>query len=185
MLLQLAWAFIKIGLFAIGGGLATLPSIYQLSRDTGWVSSTDISNMIAVAESTPGPIGINMATYVGYLTAGVPGAFLAPLALTLPSVLVCLSIAKVLDKVKTSPLVQSVFASLRPASAGLIFATGLGLALNTYWGQVPQGLAAWLTDLNWSLLGLSAALLLIYKTSKCHPILLIVLAAVAGMVLKL
>lgn len=185
MLIKLVLAFAKIGLFAVGGGLATLPFLYELSQETGWFTSTDISNMIAVAESTPGPIGINMATYVGYLTAGVPGALLAPLALTLPSVLVCLSISKVLDKIKTSPLVQTIFASLRPASAGLIFATGLGLALNTYWNQVPKDLAAWLTALNWPLLGLSAALLLIYKTSKCHPILLIVLAAVAGMVLKL
>lgn len=185
MLLQLAWAFIKIGLFAIGGGLATLPFIYQLSQDTGWVSYADISNMIAVAESTPGPIGINIATYVGYLTAHIPGAIIAPLALTLPSLIICVSISKMLDKVKSSPLVQSIFDSLRPASAGLIFATGLDLTLNTYWSQVPNDLAAWLTALNWPLLGLSAALLLIYKTSKCHPILLIVLAAVAGMVLKL
>lgn len=184
MLLQLAWAFIKIGLFAIGGGLATLPFIYQLSQDTGWVSYADISNMIAVAESTPGPIGINIATYVGYLTAHIPGAIMAPLALTAPSVLICVSISKMLDKVKSSPLVQSIFDSLRPASAGLILVAGLNMALMTYWGDLPKTLLGWL-GLDWKLVVLSAALLFFLKKYKPHPILLILAAALAGIFLKL
>lgn len=183
MLLQLIFAFFKIGLFAIGGGLATLPFLYQLSHDTGWISSTDIGNMIAIAESTPGPIGVNMATYVGYLTAGVPGAILAPLALTVPSIIICISISKILDKVKTSPLIQSIFASLRPASAGLILVAGLHLALTTYWGKLPDS-PNWLS-LDWRLLLLSLGLLLVYKKSKCHPIILIVLAGLAGIIFQL
>lgn len=184
MLLQLAWAFIKIGLFAIGGGLATLPFIYQLSRDTGWVSYADISNMIAVAESTPGPIGINIATYVGYLTAHIPGALIAPLALTLPSIIICVSISKMLDKVKSSPLVQSIFDSLRPASAGLILVAGLNMALMTYWSDLPKSLMGWL-GFDWKLLALSAALLFFLKKYKPHPILLILAAALAGMLFRL
>lgn len=184
MLLQLMIEFFKIGLFAIGGGLATLPFLYQLSHDTDWISSTDIGNMIAIAESTPGPIGVNMATYVGYLTAGVPGTILAPLALTVPSIIICISISKILDKVKTSPLIQSIFTSLRPASAGLILVAGLHLALTTYWEKLPDSLSSWLS-LDWKLLLLSTGLFLIYKKSKCHPIILILLAGLAGIFFQL
>lgn len=185
MLIPLILAFFKIGLFAIGGGLATLPFLYQLSQETGWFNSNDISTMIAVAESTPGPIGINMATFIGYLVAGIPGALLTPLALTAPSVIICLSISKILDNIKNSPLVQSIFATLRPASAGLILATGLGLVVTTFWGKLPQSPIAWLTQLNWKLLMLSAALLFFLKKYKPHPILVIILAALAGIIFKL
>lgn len=184
MLIDLIIAFIKIGLFAVGGGLATLPFIYQLSQDTGWISTSDISTMIAVSESTPGPIGVNIATYVGYLTAGLPGAILAPLALTAPSVIICIAIAKMLDKVKEAPLVTAIFDSLRPASASLILVAGFTLARSTYWSGHSKSLSDWLA-IDWRLLLLSAALLFFLKKYKPHPILLILVSAVIGIVFQL
>lgn len=113
ILLLLMWEFFKTGLFAIGGGLATLPFLYEMSVKTGWFTATDIANMIAISESTPGPLGINMATYVGYNTAGVAGAILAPIGEVLPSIIIILIIAKVLEKFKENQIVQDVFYGLR------------------------------------------------------------------------
>lgn len=185
MLLALMIAFFKIGLFAIGGGLATLPFLYQLSQDTGWFSSADIATMIAVSQSTPGPIGINMATYVGFQVAGPAGAVTASLALVAPSVVICVGVAKLLDQVKQSPLVQAIFSSLRPASAGLIVLATLQLAQTTYWPTRPRHPAGWFTTLNWRLALLSLVLFFLLKRYKLHPVLLVVLAALAGIMFQL
>ena len=91
--LVLFWEFFKTGLFAVGGGLATLPFLYDMSARTGWFSGGQLADMLAVSESTPGPIGVNMATYVGYVTAGVGGAVVATLGLIAPSFLIVLVIA--------------------------------------------------------------------------------------------
>ena len=93
LLLHLFFEFFKVGLFAVGGGLATLPFLYALSAKTGWFTPADIADMIAVSESTPGAIGLNMATFAGYLTGGVPGAVIATVGLTVPSIIVILLIA--------------------------------------------------------------------------------------------
>ena len=100
--LRLMIEFFKTGLFAIGGGLATLPFLYELSEKTGWFTTTDISNMIAISESTPGPIGINMSTYVGFHTAGLLGGIVTTLSLVLPSIIIIEIISKVLTKFKES-----------------------------------------------------------------------------------
>ena len=94
--LKLYWEFFKTGLFAVGGGMATLPFLQNIGQSTGWYSYTDLMNMLAVSESTPGPIGINMATYVGYTAAGVPGAVIATLGEVTPSIIVILIVAAVL-----------------------------------------------------------------------------------------
>ena len=120
--LRLAWEFFKTGLFSVGGGLATLPFLYAMSAKTGWFTATDISNMIAISESTPGPMGINMATYVGFTSFGVIGTFLAPLSLVLPSIIVIIIVAKILDAFKESKLVSDIFSGLRPASTAMIAA---------------------------------------------------------------
>ena len=104
MYLQLFWEFFKTGLFAIGGGMATIPFLYDISGKTGWFSHMDLANMIAVSESTPGPIGVNMATYIGFITGmnqggvatAILGAVTATLGLTTPSIIVILMIAAVL-----------------------------------------------------------------------------------------
>ena len=120
--------FFFTGLFAVGGGLATLPFLYEISARTGWFSNQDILNLIAISESTPGAIGINMSTYAGYVTLGVGGGVLATLALISPSLIVIVMISKVLEKFRDSKIVQGIFKGLRPASTGLIAAAGLGVA---------------------------------------------------------
>lgn len=185
MLIQLILAFFRIGLFAIGGGLATLPFLYQLSYQTNWFSVADISNMIAVSQSTPGPIGINMASYVGFMTLGIPGVIVATFSLIAPSLIICIAISRTLDIVKNSPLVQSIFSSLRPASAALIFVAGINLALTTYWDKIPRTISQGFHYFQWQMLALSLLLLIILKTRKPHPILLILLSALCGIIFKL
>ena len=125
LLLHLFFEFFKVGLFAVGGGLATLPFLYALSAKTGWFTPADIADMIAVSESTPGAIGLNMATFAGYLTGGVPGAVIATVGLTVPSIIVILLIANLLDNFQEKPLVKHAFYGLRPASIALIAASGI------------------------------------------------------------
>ena len=122
--LQLFFEFFKVGLFAVGGGMATFPFLTDLADKTGWYTQQQLIDMIAIAESTPGPIGVNTATYVGFTTAGLPGALIASLGLITPSVIIILIIARVLARFKDSKLVQDVFYGLRPASTGLIAAAG-------------------------------------------------------------
>ena len=93
----------------MGGGLATLPFLYNIADTTGWYTHADVANMIAVSESTPGALGINMATYAGYLTAGVPGGVVATLGLISPSIVIILVIARMLKRFQNSPLVQRGF----------------------------------------------------------------------------
>ena len=123
--LRLFWEFFKTGLFAVGGGLATLPFLYDMSGKTGWFSTSQLADMIAVSESTPGPIGINMATYVGFETAGVAGAVIATLGLITPSIIIIILIARVLQQFRQNRFVDAAFYGLRPCSVGLIAAAGL------------------------------------------------------------
>ncbi len=123
--LQLFWEFFKTGLFSVGGGLATIPFLQEISVKTGWYSLADLADMIAVAESTPGPIGVNTATYAGFITAGILGALCATLSLVLPSLIISLLVAKILQSFKDNRIVNNVFCGLRPASIGLIAAAGV------------------------------------------------------------
>ena len=119
-LLRLYWEFFKTGLFAVGGGMATLPFLKDIGETTGWYTYSDLMNMLAVSESTPGPIGINMATYVGFTVGGVPGAVIATIGEVTPSIIVILIVAAMLKKFRDSKYVQNAFYGLRPASTGLI-----------------------------------------------------------------
>ena len=125
---QLFFKFFKTGLFAIGGGLATLPFLQNISEKYGWYTSQDLVDMIAISESTPGPIGINMATYVGYKTAGLPGAIIAVIGEVLPSIIVIVLIAHYYMKFHEHPKVAAAFYGVRPAVAGLIGAAGFEVA---------------------------------------------------------
>lgn len=122
--LTLFYEFFKIGLFAVGGGLATIPFLMDIADKYPWLTREMLADMIAVSESTPGPIGVNMATYAGFEAAGVAGALTATFSLVLPSFLVILLVARFLQKYNSSPLVQSTFSCIRPAVAGLIGAAG-------------------------------------------------------------
>lgn len=125
--LRLFWEFFKTGLFAVGGGMATVPFLKNIGLATGWYSQTDLMNMLAVSESTPGPIGINMATYVGFTVAGIPGAVIATIGEVTPSIIVILIVAAMLTKFRNSNYVENAFYGLRPASSGLIGAACAGV----------------------------------------------------------
>ncbi|MBQ3693236.1 MAG: chromate transporter, partial [Synergistaceae bacterium] len=129
---KLFWEFFKTGLFAMGGGMATLPFLYDISDRTNWFTHQNLADMIAVSESTPGPIGVNMATYSGYLTAGLPGSVIATLGLITPSVIVILIVYAFLHAFKDNRYVNAVFYGLRPASAAMITAAGLIVSRITF-----------------------------------------------------
>ncbi len=184
--LQLFWEFLKIGLFAVGGGMATLPFLQRLSVQTGWFSQDLITDMIAVSESTPGPIGINMATYVGCNIAGVPGGIIATIGEVLPSVIIVILVSKSLERFRNNPLVGHAFYGLRPAVTGLIAAA----LLNVFQVAVLNISAliggASMPDIFTLLkLALFAAFFYAIRKFKKHPILYIAAGAVLGIVLKL
>ena len=180
-LLRLIVEFFKTGLFAVGGGLATLPFLYEMGEKTGWFGAQDVLNLLAVSESTPGPIGVNMSTYVGFITAGIPGAILASLALAAPCIIVILLVIRVLDKFKGNPLVDSIFKALRPASIGMITAALIGVVKESLLHlEAFAGLNTILSVFNWKGIALAVALWLIMKKWKAHPIAYIAIAAAAG-----
>ena len=183
VLVQLFLEFFKTGLFAVGGGMATLPFLYDMAERTGWFTAAQIADMLAVSESTPGPIGINMSTYVGFITAGVPGAVIASLSLAAPCVIVILLVIRVLDKFKGSPLVDSIFKALRPASIGMITAALIGVVKESLL-ILPNwaGMSTILSVFNWKGIVLAVVLWFVMKKWKTHPIAYIAIAAAAGVV---
>lgn len=183
-LLIMCLEFFKTGLLSIGGGLATLPFLYEMADKYPWFTRAQLSDMIAVSESTPGPMGVNMATYAGYTTAGIPGALLATFSLVLPSILIILIVARFLQKFQDSVLIQRVLSGLRPASVGLIAAAGYGILKLALGLNFAGGIAAWI---NWSALGLGLVLtgLYFFLGKKLHPIFFIAMGAAAGLVLSL
>ena len=159
ILLRLFYEFFKTGLFSVGGGMATIPFLQHMGETTGWFTNQDLTTMIAVSESTPGPLGVNMATYVGYQTAGVPGALVATLGVITPGAILILIIAGFLQKFRSNRSVEAVFAGLRPASTALIAAAGLSVAM--------------FAAMKWTPL------------KKLHPIAFIAAGAAAGILLQL
>ena len=185
ILLRLFWEFFKTGLFAVGGGMATLPFLYDMSARTGWFTQARLADMIAVSESTPGPIGVNMATYVGFETAGIPGAVVATLGLICPSIIIILLIARVLKQFRESKTVDAVFYGLRPCSIALIAAAGLLVARVTFLNQDAPAAGFNPTELlRWKELLLAAVLLVLTRfvkpLKKLHPVVFIALSAAVG-----
>lgn len=198
--LKLFYKFFSTGLFSVGGGLATLPFLQRMADETGWFTRAQLADMLAVSESTPGPIGVNMATYVGFTTGGIqwgiPGSILGALTATLglvaPSIIVILIIAGMLNKFGESKLVKSAFYGLRPASVALIASAGLSVALEVF---VKPGILEAKWDIG-KLLGyfdyraiiLAVILLVLTRyvkfTKKLHPICFIALSAVVGVVFR-
>ena len=188
--LQLFWEYFKAGLFAVGGGMATIPFLYEISDRTGWFTHRDLANMLAVSESTPGPIGVNMATYVGYITGmkeggvanAILGAVTASMGLVMPSLIVILIVAAMLKRFKNSPLVQKTFYGLRPASTGLIAAAGLSVAISNLFDTAAS-------SVNWKGCILAVVLWVltnkVSKTKKLHPIVFIGFSALVGIVFSM
>lgn len=196
MYLKLFWEFFKTGLFAIGGGMATVPFLQDIALRTGWYTAGQLADMIAVSESTPGPIGVNMATYVGYtvgvshggVAMGVASAVIATLGLITPSVIIILIISYFLKKFREAKVVNNTLYGLRAASVALISAAGINIVLFSLLG-VQDLFHIADAKINPLAILLAAVVLVltryVKKTKKLHPIWFIALSAVAGVVFKL
>ncbi|MCD8192927.1 MAG: chromate transporter [Oscillospiraceae bacterium] len=185
--LRLFYEFFKTGLFSVGGGLATLPFLQEMSARTGWFTSSELADMLAVSESTPGAIGINMATYVGWKTAGVPGGVIATLGLIAPSIVVILVIAYFLQSFHDNKYVTAAFYGIRPASTALIAAAGVSVLLIALVNTEQFALTGSLGDLI-SLKGAALFVILwlltnvVKPTTRLHPIVFIAFSAAVGIV---
>lgn len=187
--LHLFIEFFKAGLFAIGGGLATIPFLQDIARRYNWFTEAELTDMIAVSESTPGPIGINMSTYAGYragfaeggVLTGILGGIVATLSLVLPSIIVILIIAGFLQKFKENKFVKNTFYALRPAVIGMLAVTLLGVALPIFF---DFSATAFLEIVNLKAIALFGLILFGILKFKKHPILYIGIGALVGILLK-
>ena len=188
-LLILFLEFFKIGLFSVGGGLATLPFLYDLADKYEWLRLEQIPDMVAVSESTPGPLGVNMATYAGFQCAGILGGIVATVGLVTPSVIIIILVYRFLEKFRSSAVVERAFYGLRPVVVGLIGAAGFGVMLIALFHMdivQTEGLhniAGWFRWKEWILF------FLIFFASKkwksIHPIVFVVIGAAAGIIFHL
>lgn len=172
MLLNLFFEFFKIGLFAIGGGLVTIPFLYSLSEKTAWFSQSQISDMIAISEATPGPLGVNMATYTGFLTNGIIGGITATLGLVTPSIIVIIIIANFLNKFGKNKTVKKIFYGLRAGVVALILIAGINILKEALF--TSEFSLKIFETLIFSLL-----LILLQKT-KLHPVVFIIISGIIG-----
>lgn len=182
--LQLFYEFFKIGLFAVGGGMATIPFLQRLSVSSGWYSQALISDMIAISESTPGPIGINMATYVGFHVAGLLGGVTATLGVVCPAIIIVTLVSKSLEKFSNNKQVDYIFYGLRPAVTGLIAAAGFSVvkvALLNQGAVLADG--SFLSLFCWEKVIYCVIVFWAIKKFKKHPVLYILISAVSGLLL--
>ena len=189
ILLQLFWEFFKTGLFAVGGGMATIPFLSEMAERTGWFTRGMLADMIAVAESTPGPIGVNTATYVGYTTGGVPGGVVATLGLVTPSFIIILIVAAFLKAFRSNRYVERVFYGIRPASVGMIAAAFVAVMRLCMLDTDSYAASKRLSDLfNWKGLLLFAVIWVlsgfVKRTKKLHPVVFIAASAAVGIVFR-
>lgn len=182
--LLLFWEFFKTGLFSVGGGLATIPFLYEMMEKYHWFTQSGLLNMIAISESTPGPVGVNMATYVGYHVSGgnILASIIATVGLVMPSVIIICVIARVLKTYRDNPYVEDAFYGLRPATCGLILSAAIGVFASVLFpsGSFTMDSTFWIHLALMALAGVAAFFL-----KKMHPIVLICLCAVMGIVLQL
>ena len=179
--LRLFYEFFKTGLFAIGGGLATLPFLRDMAAKTGWFTEAALADMIAISESTPGPIGVNMATYAGYSAGGNLGALSATLGLITPAILTIFLVAKILDAFRDNKYVNAVFYGLRPAVAGLIAAAGITVAKASLLCLPYKGSV--LALFHWPSVAIFVVAFVLFKVFKKHPIWYLAASALAGILM--
>ena len=178
----LIFEFFKTGLFAIGGGPATIPFLMEMAKKYPWFTMQELSSMIAISESTPGPIGLNMATYAGFRTLGPFGGIVSTLALVLPSIIVIIIIAKFLEGFQENRIVQAVFKGIRPAVTALIAAAVIDMIRVTLFTEeagklIPQYKGCILCVIIFALLQWK-------KLQKLHPAVWFLVAAAAGVVFR-
>lgn len=181
--LELFIEFFQIGLFAIGGGPATIPFLMDIPTRHDWYEVADVANMLAVSESTPGPIGINMATYAGYNAAGFLGGIVATLSLVLPSLIVIILIAKLLNNFSQNVYVKSSFGMIRPAVTGLIATAVYGIFRTALFtsktGEFHFPVALMAVCLGFYIL------MSLKACKKLHPAFWILCGAIMGIIFKL
>ena len=179
-LLLMFLEFFKTGLFAVGGGLATIPFLREIGVRYGWYTMSDLSTMIAVSESTPGPMGVNMASYVGFSQYGILGSIVVTLGLVLPSLIIICIIANFLEKFKEVTLVQQIFAGLKPAVVGLIGSAVISMSSTVF---IPDGFNTTVfTDISFYTTLIIFLISVVLAFKKLNPILIICLSAILGIV---
>ena len=180
---KIFYEFFKIGLFAVGGGPATIPYLMDLAEKYDWFTMEDVTNMIAISESTPGPLGLNMATYVGTDALGFWGGAWASIALTIPSIIIIVLVAKFLSNFSQNRWVKAAFYTIRPAVAGLIAAAVCNVfEVSLFVEKAGERIFAWKTFI---LFAIVFGLMQIKKFSKMHPVIWFITAAVVGCALQL
>lgn len=184
--LLLIYEFFKVGLFAIGGGLATLPFLQNLSyKYPEWYSIQDLMNMVAVSESTPGPMGVNMSTYVGFTTGGLFGGICSTLGLVIPSIIIIIMVASIFKKFKNSHTIEKIFSGIRPASIGLIAAAGF-LVMKEALFNIPlfKESGVFMDLFRFKSIIFGIILYIAFVKFNKHPIFYIAVAAIAGIIVK-
>lgn len=179
--LRLFWEFLKVGLFTVGGGLASLPFLYDISDKTGWYSHTQLADMVAISESTPGPIGINMATYVGFSTAGIFGAVIASLGFIIPSIVIVSIVSRFLKRFSENKIVKGAFYGLRAVSVALI-CSALVSVIKISIINIPlfEETGSFFDLISIPGLVLAAVCWLVLKKWNPHPIVILGASAAAG-----
>lgn len=184
-LLELFGIFFYIGLFTIGGGLVAITLMKQTIVDRGLISSETFYNMVAISESTPGPVGVNMATYLGNEFYGVPGAIITTLGEILPSIICILLIAKFLTRFAETTPVKGALFGIRPASIGLVLVATVHILVMSLI-NIPEDIKSLLTKegingfFNWQNIAFYFVILYIRRKTHCHPIIMILCGALFG-----
>lgn len=193
LLITLYFEFFKVGLFSIGGGLATIPFLQEIARVYPWFSESMLSDMIAISESTPGPIGVNMATYAGFMAGGgnifmnVLSAIVATLGLVTPAIIIISIISKAYRRFKENPLVINAFYSIRPAVVGMIASVAISLVTNALLkdGYVINKFFEFIDIKSLILFILLIVLMNIKALKKLHPIVFIIASGIIGIIFKM
>ena len=183
--LQLFFSFLQIGALSFGGGYAAMPLIQeQVVTMHGWLSMETFSNLVTIAEMTPGPIAVNSATFVGTRIAGPGGAVVATLGCILPSCIIVTLLAYIYTKYRKMSLLQGTLTSLRPAVVAMIGSAGISILVTAFWGS-EGGTVIRLAQTNWSLVAIFIICLVLLRKGKKNPIFVMVLAGVLKVILSL
>lgn len=180
--LQLFLSFMQVGLFSVGGGYAAMPLIRsQVVEQHSWLTMQEFTDLVTIAEMTPGPIAINSATFVGIQVAGLPGALVATLGCILPSCVIVMALAYLYYRYKGLSMVQGILSGLRPAVVAMIASAGISLLILSLYGarELPADLSA----VNWISVGIFTAAILILRRWKVNPIWVMAGAGAAGVLL--
>lgn len=179
-LLLVYFNFIKIGLFTIGGGLAALALLQDFVLSNGWLTINQFADMIAVSQSTPGPIGINMSTYIGFSQYGVLGGVIATLGMVTPSWIIIILIARFIGDFSSNRIVQSIFVGLRPVVLGIIFSAAWSIALLSIFNNGADNLIGFI---NFKALIMFVCLVVFTRLVKLSPIFYVIIGGLVGILI--